>query len=567
MIKRKTLLVHILFAICITVISSVSYANDNYSSDCAIPLNTKTGTNISTAIKSVKTKACTIVVDSPQVARDLVIPKNIFLKFTKGGSFIIEKGSTVAIQGHLEAPMQQIYYGEGAIIIDNNGKEAHPEWWGAKGDGASDNTMPIQKSIDALAKTGGTVKLAPGNYFSKELILYSNIRMTGSSEGESILTHFAAKRPGKVESLIGISKLSRGASNSTDNARHIEISRIAFIGRVLAQGFSEHHHLVYLDGVSDVFIHDCKFVGFQGDGIYIGQRGKKEQHNERIKVMDCLFDGINNENRNGISITDGTDIVIENNSFINSTRKNMPGNIDIEPNFVYDRIQNITIKGNKFTRYYGNKGAIGVYFSRPLSSYLTPPNNFLIEKNFIDNDYYNAGAGAQNAIIFYSYNQAVTDSTHDMHIRIIDNKIHNDVRLIGVKGIEFAGNTVSALNRYCMLGDITNSKGLQNISDAIIKNNVFNNTGNANGALSIGNASNIKIYNNTFSRIKLNGIVFAGYKAITASDNIEIFNNSFIGPMSNHVVKQLTHISNNAFIHNNSSKEHKVAPNITTKGI
>jgi len=557
----------IILIVCFAAMYSVSYANDNNSSSCAITLSTKSGNNIASALKSVRTKACTIIVDAPQPLGVTIIPKNITLKFTKNGYFLIPKGNTVKVQGYLEAPLQQIFYGEGAVLVKNSSREVYPQWWGAKGDGVSDDTLAIQKSVDALSVVGGTVYFEPGKYPARDLALYSNIRLTGSKEGEAILSHISGKVPEKVESLIGIGKLYREAGDTTKKAHHIEISRITFVGRVLQQGFSEHHHLVYLHAASDVLIHDCKFVGFQGDGIYIGQRGKSEQHNERIKISNCVFDGINNDNRNGISVTDGTDIVVEGNSFVNCTRKNMPGNIDIEPNYTYDRIHNITIKGNKFEKYYGNKGAICIYFSRPLSSYLTQPSNFVIENNFIDKDYYNAGAGAQNAIIVYSYNQAVTSKSHNMDINITSNKIFNDIRILGAKGINFTGNTVSAFNRYCMFGDITNSNGLHNISDAIISNNIFDNTGNANGALSIGNAINVKAYGNTFSRIKSNGIVLAGYKAITSSDNIKIYSNKFIGPMAKHIIRQSTHNSKNIAIYDNYSEKHPASPHLNINGI
>src|SRR3984957_2840554 len=44
---------------------------------------------------------------------------------------------------------------------------------GAKGDGSTLDTVAIQKTIDAAAKSGGTVTLRPGNYLTGSLFLKS----------------------------------------------------------------------------------------------------------------------------------------------------------------------------------------------------------------------------------------------------------------------------------------------------------------------------------------------------------------------------------------------------------
>ncbi len=42
---------------------------------------------------------------------------------------------------------------------------------GAKGDGKTDDTAALQKALDDCGGTGGTVKLAPGNYYSRPLMI------------------------------------------------------------------------------------------------------------------------------------------------------------------------------------------------------------------------------------------------------------------------------------------------------------------------------------------------------------------------------------------------------------
>jgi polygalacturonase len=62
--------------------------------------------------------------------------------------------------------------------------------YGARGDGATLDTVPIQKAIDAAAKEGGTVTLKPGNYLTGSLFLKSGttlqidagVALTGSQK-------------------------------------------------------------------------------------------------------------------------------------------------------------------------------------------------------------------------------------------------------------------------------------------------------------------------------------------------------------------------------------------------
>ena len=109
-------------------------------------------------------------------------------------------------------------------------------------------------------------------------------------------------------------------------------------------------HLVHFDGVSNVLISNCKFIGFRGDGVYIGSgtSGDMERHNTNVTIKDNFFDGVNNQNRNGISFIDVNGALVDNNTFVNTTKAGMPGVIDFEadPNS-WHVLEDITITNNK----------------------------------------------------------------------------------------------------------------------------------------------------------------------------------------------------------------------------
>jgi polygalacturonase len=56
------------------------------------------------------------------------------------------------------------------------GAEFRANDYGAKGDGTTTDTAPIQKTIDAAAKSGGTVVFKPGTYISGSLFLKTGVR-------------------------------------------------------------------------------------------------------------------------------------------------------------------------------------------------------------------------------------------------------------------------------------------------------------------------------------------------------------------------------------------------------
>lgn len=76
-----------------------------------------------------------------------------------------------------------------------------------------------------------------------------------------------------------------------------------------------------------------------GDGIYIGQSNNIPSEN--ISIFNAVIDDVR---RNGISITSGKKVNIED-SYISNTNGNSPeSGLDIEPNTIYDQIEDIYIK-------------------------------------------------------------------------------------------------------------------------------------------------------------------------------------------------------------------------------
>jgi hypothetical protein len=354
--------------------------------------------------------------------------------------------------------------------------------YGATGDGVTDDTAAIQAAMTAA----DAVYFPPGTYkVTSPITLKTNNAVLGAGASSVIVYSGTATSQGALYANSG------SASAYIDN---LVVQNIKVLGTVASAGFSEFVHLISFSGVRNCLIDNCEIVGFRGDGIYIGSglndnplpNSSTERHNVDVTVTNCYIDGVNNDNRNGISVIDGTSVTIENNYFTRCTRSNMPGAIDIEPDSnIYHIVQNISIRNNRIFDCRGGVGAITVFL--PIQTFTTPPNGFVIEGNYIDTP--NAPSDNTYGIFFEFGNPfatptpvpPITDATPNLGVRI--------------------------LNNYVKFPNIGPGRGLVvwNINDAIIADNEF-----VGGSVSLIGYPNTDVYdlsllNNSFKSVNGTG--------------------------------------------------------------
>ena len=197
------------------------------------------------------------------------------------------------------------------------------------------------------------------------------------------------------------------------------IRDLTFEGWVRERGFAEHFHLVHLAGVESARIERVAFVGFQGDGLILssGRTPGAERHNRDVTISDCRFDGVNRQNRNGISVIDGDGIAIERCTFANCTRPNMPGPIDFEPDaHPFGIIRNIRLQGCRFTNVGGNVGVIGFHIPAAVRQL---PSGIEIADNVIDS-YLGSGAS-----VSLNVDRRLPAGAPSMNVRIHGNRGSN----------------------------------------------------------------------------------------------------------------------------------------------
>lgn len=420
--------------------------------------------------------------------------------------------------------------------------------FGADNKGVVDATTAFSNAVS----TGKAVFVPAGTYIL-ELALSTNGAYFFGEGVNSVL------KPLTMASRGAITVNSASAVTFIDN---LTFRDLKFLGSVVANGFSEQKHLLTLNGVRNVLVENCLFEGFRGDGLYIGSgdTGGLEKHNHNVTVKHCRFDGVNNDNRQGISIIDADGLLIEDCIFENITRSTMPGAIDIEPDVAaFHVVKNIKISKNKFKNIGGNLGVISLFLA---SSTIPAPDNILIEGN----EFVSSVTSTAHAEIFLGTTRTLVDADIDMGIVIRDNRGRGGSRALdirAVKGVDVLNNRFESYqganscgqaaanqaprnivyrdNRFIKCGTV-NGIGLEifSVDYLTLENTLFDDCGAGTaGSYAIdfntGTSSHVALRNNTFrtpTAITQQGIVKEAGHTFTVATNTQI-GDKFLNSLSN----------------------------------
>ena len=121
--------------------------------------------SLNAAVTAIGASQATLwITSSTTVASSVTVPSNITLVYTGTGQISVNASQTVTINsGNPGWPVRQLFAGTGSVAFGTNIKIAYPEWFGAVGDGSTDDSTAIDKTQVALS-AGAALCLGPKTY-------------------------------------------------------------------------------------------------------------------------------------------------------------------------------------------------------------------------------------------------------------------------------------------------------------------------------------------------------------------------------------------------------------------
>jgi len=158
------------------------------------------------AITAISTSNKTLLVTEAEICdTNFTVPANVTVRFERGGKWTINNGITVTFNGQIDAGLWQIfeYTGTGTLAGTPQVREFNPQWWGAKGDGTTDDIIAITNTIAALPTNGGTIRFTYGIYrITSSITINKMCKIIGATTARSATAPVQILKDGDFTGIV-----------------------------------------------------------------------------------------------------------------------------------------------------------------------------------------------------------------------------------------------------------------------------------------------------------------------------------------------------------------------------
>lgn len=225
-------------------------------------------------------KATVLVTTVQNVNTDLTVPNTLAIRMGKNGCMIIARKTTMTINGPFQANLTRVFGGDGSVILGRRSvRHVYAQWWGAKGDGVTNDTGAIRSAIEA--SSGHRLRFPAGTYLihGDSLEVAKDLVMTGD--------------PGSALRLM-VSRGSIAMIRTGRGCNSLLLEGITFdVNQVVGQTWT--NIAVLITGPGNAAFVRCRFINSshsrfgeanRGYGIYLaGLWGP-------VDVKECFFERI-----------------------------------------------------------------------------------------------------------------------------------------------------------------------------------------------------------------------------------------------------------------------------------
>lgn len=378
-----------------------------------------------------------------------------------------------------------------------------PEQCQFQADGTGDDAT-FNSAVSYLDSVGGgKLYIKGGTYtFENAGLLYDNVEIVGSPN--------TVLKRGINQGYSAILRNEIFTGSSTARNQNIKVRGITFNGGGDTNSYSQFRHAIGIYGADNFDVSDNTFTNLSGDGVYVSSYVDNTYNSafipaSNVRIANNHFSGTN-QNRNGVSVIEAENVVIDGNTFYKMTGEH-PGAIDLEQNFDTQPIIGVTISNNTFD---SNRRGVIANFGFSTSSLqemaygtgLVISNNTFTNSSTSDIDLVSWGnVSITGNKIADSNGDGISVMGSSDSIAISGNSIFNsasDGVFIGgsTKNTTINGNTIRRAGNYAINSDTGASR--INITSNYIADYSINEPRVRSG-INLGDVDNINISNNTFA--------------------------------------------------------------------